>query len=160
MLASILATHLISISSYGRTLRSIRENELLAKSIGINTSFHKIAVFMLSGLFAGLAGVLQAYFLRHISPTLYETFPSVFLALMVMLGGPRMLYGPLAGAVIVSFLPEILHMDPVDSRIAYGVALVAVIMLLPGGVTAGVVGPYRLLVARLQRVRNKERGKR
>ncbi len=147
VLLCILVTWLVGISRYGRTLRAIRENEVLARSIGIHTGFHKVAAFMLSGLFAGLAGVLQAYFLQHISPTLYDTFPSVYLALMVMLGGPRMLYGPLAGAIIVNFLPEVMHLDPVDSRIAYGVALVAVIMLLPGGVIAGVIDAWRWLVS-------------
>jgi len=137
LLLAMLATHLIANSRYGRTLRSIRENELLARAIGINTAWHKIGAFMVSGVFAGIAGVLQAYYLRHISPTLYGAFPSVYLALMVMLGGPRLLYGPFAGAVIVNFLPEILDMDPVDARIAYGVGLVAVILLLPGGVMAG-----------------------
>lgn len=153
VLCCILAAYLIRISAYGRTLRSIRENEVLAKSIGINTNFHKIGAFALSGVFAGLAGVLQAYFLLHISPTLYGTFPSVYLALMVMLGGPRMLYGPLGGAIIVNFLPEVLHLDPVDARIVYGVALVAVIMLLPGGVIAGLIGMYHKLGQLLTRSR-------
>src|SRR5262249_12160247 len=82
LLLSILATHLVAISAYGRTLRSIRENEALARAVGVNTSLHKIGAFMLSGVFAGLAGILQAYYLRHISPTLYGAFPSVYLALM------------------------------------------------------------------------------
>lgn len=148
VLASILVTYLISISPYGRTLRAIRENELLARSVAIVTDFHKIAVFMLSGLFAGLAGVLQAHFLQHISPALYETFPSVYLALMVMIGGPRMLYGPLAGAIIIYFLPEVLHLNPVDARIAYGAALVMVIMLLPSGLIGGFIDLYRRATAR------------
>ncbi len=147
LLISILITYLISISSYGRTLRAIRENEPLAQAVGINTRMHKLGAFMLSGLFAGMAGILQAYYLRHISPTLYGAFPSVYLALMVMVGGPRMLFGPLAGATIVNFLPEILNLDPVDSRIAYGIGLIAVIMFLPGGAVAGVMDIYRWLWA-------------
>jgi branched-chain amino acid transport system permease protein len=135
--ASVAATYLILVSRYGRTLRAIRENEPLARSAGINTSLHKIGAFMVSGAFAGVAGILQAYFLGHISPDLYGAFPSIYLALMVMLGGPRALYGPLGGAIIVYFLPEVLRLDPVDSRIAYGVGLIAVILLLPGGVVAG-----------------------
>jgi len=154
VLASILATHLISISRYGRTLRSIRENELLARSVAVVSGFHKIAVFMLSGVFAGLAGVLQAHYLQHISPALYDTFPSVYLALMVMIGGPRMLYGPLAGAAIIYFLPEIMHLDPIDARIAYGAALVLVIMLLPRGLIGGFIDLFhwaRTLERRLRR---------
>ena len=115
LLVGMLATHLITRSGYGRTLRAIRENEPLARAVGINTALHKLGAFMLSGAFAGLAGVLQAYYLRHISPELYGGLPSLYLALMVMLGGPRMLYGPLAGAIIVNFLPEVLNIDPVDS---------------------------------------------
>ena len=145
LLLGILAAYLVSISRYGRTLRSIRENEGLARSIGINTNLHKLGAFMLSGLFAGIAGALQAYNLRHISPELYGGVVSLGFALMAMLGGPRTLYGPLAGAIIVSFLPEALNVDPVDSRIAYGLGLIAVIMLLPGGIIGVLTGGYRML---------------
>ncbi|MBZ9864640.1 branched-chain amino acid ABC transporter permease [Mesorhizobium sp. CA15] len=139
---AVVATYLIGNSRYGRTLRAIRENEQLARSVGINVDLHKLGVLMVSGLFAGLAGVLQLYYLRHISPTLFGAFPSLYLALMVMLGGARYLYGPLIGAVVVNFLPEVLNLDPVDSRIAYGVCLLLVILLLPGGVGAGIKNIY------------------
>jgi branched-chain amino acid transport system permease protein len=148
LLLSILGLYLVSISRYGRTLRSIRENEALARSIGINANLQKLGAFMLSGLFAGVAGNLQAYNLRHISPDLYGGVVSLSFALMAMLGGPRNLYGPLAGAIIVSFLPEVLNIDPIDSRIAYGLALIAVIMLLPGGIIGVAARGYALLVRR------------
>ncbi|MDR3496871.1 MAG: branched-chain amino acid ABC transporter permease [Ancalomicrobiaceae bacterium] len=140
---TLATTYAIMNSSYGRTLRAIRENEQLARAIGINVDMHKIGVFMASGAFAGLAGILQVYYLRHISPTLYGAFPSLYLALMVMLGGGRLLYGPLIGAIIVNFLPEVMDLNPVDSRIAYGVALLIVILLLPGGVSSGLLAIYR-----------------
>jgi branched-chain amino acid transport system permease protein len=145
LLLCLVVTYLMVNSSYGRTLRAIRENEPLARAVGINANRHKIGVLMVSGAFAGVAGILQAYYLRHISPTLYGPFPSLYLALMVMLGGSRLLYGPLIGAIIVSFLPEIMHLDPIDSRIAYGVCLLLVILLLPGGVSAGLLQIYRRL---------------
>jgi branched-chain amino acid transport system permease protein len=145
MLAAMGLTHLVMASRYGRTLRAIRENEALAQAIGINTGLHKIVAFMVSGAFAGVAGVLQVYFLQHISPDLYGAFPSVYIALMVMLGGPRRLTGPLVGAFIVSFLPEVLNLDPVDARIAYGVGLILVILVLPGGVMAGLASLYLMV---------------
>jgi len=104
-----------------------------------------------SGAFAGVAGIIQAYYLRHISPGLYGPFPSLYLALMVMLGGARLLYGPLIGAVIVSFLPEIMKLDPIGSRIAYGVGLLVVILVLPGGVSAGLLDVYRWLLSKRSR---------
>ena len=70
----------------------------------------------------------------------------MYFALMVMLGGPRTLFGPLAGAIIVTFLPEVVKIDPIDSRIVYGLALIAVIMLLPGGIIAVTERGYRWLV--------------
>src|SRR6202790_338540 len=151
LLLCLLVAYLIVHSSYGRTLRAIRENELLARAVGINANRHKIGILMVSGAFAGVAGILQAYYLRHISPGLYGPFPSLYLALMVMLGGARLLYGPLIGAVIVSFLPEIMKLDPIDSRIAYGVGLLVVILVLPGGVSAGLLDVYRWLLAKRSR---------
>jgi branched-chain amino acid transport system permease protein len=147
MLASMLIAYLIANSKYGRTLRSIRENEQLARSVGINTKLYKVGAFMLSGLFAGVGGDLQAYNFRHISPDLYGGATSLYFALMVMLGGPRTIFGPLTGAVIVTFLPEVMRVDPVDSRIAYGLALIAVIMLLPGGIIAVLERGYQWGVA-------------
>jgi branched-chain amino acid transport system permease protein len=153
MLVSMLVTYLISNSRYGRTLRSIRENEQLARSVGINTNMHKVGAFMLSGLFAGVGGALQAYNFRHISPDLYGGATSLYFALMVMLGGPRTLFGPLTGAIIVTFLPEVMRIDPVDSRIAYGLALIAVVMLLPGGIIAVAERGYRRLIAAVRGAR-------
>jgi branched-chain amino acid transport system permease protein len=151
LLLCLLGTYLIVNSSYGRTLRAIRENEPLARAVGIDANRHKIGVLMVSGVFAALAGILQAYYLRHISPALYGPFPSLYLALMVMLGGARLLYGPLIGAIIVNFLPEIMRLDPIDSRIAYGVGLLVVILLLPGGVSAGLLDIYRWLLSKRRR---------
>lgn len=124
-------------SSYGRTLRAIRENEKLAAALGINVGRHKIGAFVVSGVYAGVSGVLLAYFLGHISPQQFASFPSIYLALMVMIGGARLLLGPLAGGVLVSFLPEVMSLDPVESRIVYGICLIAVILFLPNGLIAG-----------------------
>src|SRR6266446_3525098 len=71
LVLSLAVTYLMVNSAYGRTLHAIRENEPLARAVGINVDMHKIGVFMVSGAFAGTAGVLQVYYLRHISPTLY-----------------------------------------------------------------------------------------
>lgn len=149
LIASTLLLHVLVNSRYGRTLRAIRENAALARSVGIDVDRHKIGVFFLSGAFAGLAGALQAYQLRHISPPLYGPFPSLYLALMIMLGGARFLWGPLLGALIVEFLPEVGQLDPIDARIAYGVGLLLVILLLPGGVSGGLAALGRLAGSRI-----------
>jgi branched-chain amino acid transport system permease protein len=141
-----IASWAIVHSRYGRTLRAIRENEKLAASLGINVGRHKIGAFVVSGVFAGISGVLLAYFLRHISPSQFASFPSIYLALMVMIGGARLLLGPLAGGILVAFLPELFALDPVQSRILYGICLIAVILLLPNGVIGGLLDLWRRLV--------------
>ncbi len=75
--------------------------------------------------------------------------------MMVMLGGPRTIFGPLAGAIIVTFLPEVMRIDPVDSRIAYGLALIAVVMLLPGGLIASAGCGYEWAIATLRGTRGR-----
>lgn len=146
---SAIASWAIIHSPYGRTLRAIRENEKLAASLGINVGRHKIGAFIVSGLFAGVSGVLLAYFYRHISPNQFSAFPSIYLALMVMIGGARLLLGPIAGGILVSFLPEMLNLDPVESRILYGVCLIAVILLLPNGLIAGLLQGLQAVFQRL-----------
>lgn len=148
---SAVASWAIIHSSYGRTLRAIRENEKLAASVGIHVGRHKIGAFVVSGVFAGVSGVLLAYFVRHISPGQFASFPSIYLALMVMIGGVRLLLGPIAGGVLVSFLPEVLNLDPVESRILYGFCLIAVILLLPNGIIAGMLDGWRAGMRQLRR---------
>lgn len=138
-----VATWAITQSRYGRTLRALRENEKLAASLGIDVGRHKVGAFAVSGVFAGVSGVLLAYFLRHIAPNQFASFPSIYLALMVMIGGARLLMGPLAGGILVSFLPEMFNLDPVESRILYGACLIAVILLLPQGLIGGVADLWR-----------------
>lgn len=144
-LAAVASWAIIN-SSYGRTLRAIRENEKLAAALGINVGRHKIGAFVVSGVYAGVSGVLLAYFLGHISPQQFASFPSIYLALMVMIGGARLLLGPLAGGILVAFLPEVLNLDPVESRIVYGVCLIAVILFLPNGLIAGIGELWQRLV--------------
>lgn len=153
LILCIVFTYVLVNSPYGRALRAIRENEALARAIGINSNLLKLSAFALSGAFAGTAGIFQTYYLRHISPPLYGAFPSLYLALMIMVGGARFLYGPLVGAIIVTFLPEVGNLDPIDARIAYGVGLLVVILLLPGGVSGGLADIYHYLLVRLTRNR-------
>ena len=147
LFVTILISRFLVASPLGRTFRAIRENEPLARSVGIRANWYKILAFGISGLFAGVAGALFAYKLRHIAPDLFNSFEGVELALMVLLGGSRRLMGPLVGAIIVGFLPEILDvigigLTPFQRQIVFGALLIAVIILLPHGLVQGVADLY------------------
>jgi branched-chain amino acid transport system permease protein len=145
--AAIIVSQVLVGSPLGRTFRAIRENESLARSVGIRANWYKILAFGISGIFAGVAGALFAYKLRHIAPDLFNSFEGVELALMVLLGGSRRLMGPLVGAIIVGFLPEVLDvigigLTPFQRQIVFGAMLIAVIILLPHGLVQGIADLY------------------
>lgn len=156
---AMIAYYLIVRSSFGRTLRGIRENEALAASVGVNTAWHKIIVFAISGAFAGVAGVLFIHHFKSVNPPQFGGIEGVFLALMLLLGGPRWLLGPLVGAALIRFLPEItegsgLGINPLQLQVVFGALLIVVILFLPGGLVPGVALAYtRLKHAALGRVR-------
>ncbi len=147
LFAAMIVSQALVSSPLGRSFRAIRENEPLARSVGIRANWYKILAFGISGIFAGVAGALFAYKLRHIAPDLFNSFEGVELALMVLLGGSRRLMGPVVGAAIVGFLPEILDvigigLTPFQRQIVFGAMLIAVIILLPHGLVQGIADLY------------------
>ena len=147
LFAAMIVSQVLVSSPLGRTFRAIRENEPLARSVGIRANWYKILAFGISGIFAGVAGALFAYKLRHIAPDLFNSFEGVELALMVLLGGSRRLMGPVIGAIIVGFLPDFLDvigigLTPFQRQIVFGAMLIAVIILLPHGLVQGIADLY------------------
>lgn len=91
-------------SPFGKTLVGIRESEARMKMLGYNTWLHKYLAFVISGTLAGIAGTLWAMLNRFIAPTDVELVTSVEALLMVALGGPATLVGPVIGAGVIMFL--------------------------------------------------------
>lgn len=143
LVIAIVAVYLIRRSGFGATMRAVRENEDLAESIGIRLARTKILAFTMSGAFTGAAGVHYAFLLRHIEPSLFGAQDGIELALMVLLGGAVPLLGPLVGASVVLFVPELPFADnPNYVQIAYGLALILLILLLPQGIVSGLKAFY------------------
>ena len=143
LVIAILAVYLIRRSDFGATMRAVRENEDLAESIGIRIARTKILAFTMSGAFTGVAGVHYAFLLKHIEPSLFGAQDGIELALMVLLGGAVPLLGPLLGASVVLFVPELPFVDnPNFVQIAYGLALILLILLLPRGLVSGLKALY------------------
>jgi branched-chain amino acid transport system permease protein len=137
----ILALNLTR-SRAGRALSAVNDSELAAESLGVNTYALRVKVFTLSAGFAGLGGVFYAYQVQIVSPQVAEFHVSVELLLMVVIGGLGSVWGALAGAFIVELLSEGLR-DLIPAiipgatgevqLIGYGLVLILVIILLPGG---------------------------
>lgn len=125
-------------SSHGRSFLSVREDEIAAESLGINTTQAKVRAFMLSSFFAGIGGALYAHFTAYISPASFTFLQSVNIVIMVVLGGMGSLVGSIAGAFLVTVLPELLRelkvYTIVDLRmVIYSLMLILMMILRPRG---------------------------
>ena len=129
-------------SRFGKHLASVRENEELARSIGIRTTWLKIVVLGVGGGITGLAGTLYAYYLSHIAVNEFGVNRAITLILIVVVGGRMSVLGPFVGAAIAYYLPELIDLDPNRVLIAYGLALGVIVILLPTGVIGGIEGAF------------------
>ncbi|NUN06351.1 MAG: branched-chain amino acid ABC transporter permease [Bdellovibrio sp.] len=125
-------------STYGRGFLSVREDEIAAEAMGINTTRMKVRAFVLSSFFAGVAGALFAHFTKFISPSSFTFLQSVNVVIMVVLGGMGSMTGSIVAAFIITILPEALRplqdLTGVDLRmVIYSLSLILVMILRPKG---------------------------
>ena len=118
---------------YGAALQVSRENPVAAQAIGIDTARLRYATFLLSAMFAGLAGALYAHTIRVVSVEVLE-FPIMVACLTItVLGGRTHIAGAILGAILIVNLPEWFRAMEKYYLIAYGVALLLAIMVAPYG---------------------------
>lgn len=146
----VVAVHLLYRSDFGQRLVALRENEELAQSVAIDTTRVKVWAFVISGMLAGLSGVLWANYVRFVHPGQFGAEPGLIVVLMVLLGGARSLAGPILGAIIVVVLPARLGFTPVQNLMALGAVLIGVILLFPQGIVPILRQRLARLVARFR----------
>jgi branched-chain amino acid transport system permease protein len=121
-------------SRVGRVLRALGESEVAAEAMGVDTAAEKRRVFVLSAVYASVAGSLYAHYITVISPEIYSFLFSVVLVLMVAIGGIGLYWGAVVGAVLLTILPEALRKFGDWEVPLYGLALIVVILFLPRGI--------------------------
>ena len=109
VLVSIVISHRLETSRIGRAWMAIREDEIAAKAMGINTRNMKLLAFGMGATFGGVAGSMFAAFQGFVSPESFSLMESVMIVAMVVLGGIGYLPGVILGAVLLSALPEVLR---------------------------------------------------
>jgi branched-chain amino acid transport system permease protein len=109
VLVSIVICHRLEFSRVGRAWMAIREDEIAAKAMGINTRNMKLLAFGMGATFGGVSGAMFASFQGFISPESFSLMESVMIVAMVVLGGVGHLPGVILGAVLLSALPEVLR---------------------------------------------------
>lgn len=121
-------------SRIGRAWIAIREDELGASSMGINTMRYKLYSFAFGSFWAGFAGSLFAAKMQFISPESFTFMESVLILCMVILGGLGSIGGVMAGAVILVVLPEVLREIQSYRMLVLGAALIAMMIFRPQGI--------------------------
>lgn len=132
-------------SKIGRCFEAIKEDEVAAKSMGINTTYYKLLAFVLGGVVAGVAGGLNAHFTFFISPREYGFDPAVDILTGAVLGGTGSFAGPMLGGAILAALPELLRFLRAFRLAVNGLILILVVIYLPNGIWD------RKLLSRLRR---------
>lgn len=121
-------------SPVGDTLRAIREDEVSAASLGINAPLWKAFAFGIGAAIAGLAGCFYPGFVGTLVPDAFGIIESFTMMAMVIVGGAGTMIGPVIGAVLLTFLPELLRDFGELRLMVYGLALTLVVLFMPGGI--------------------------
>jgi branched-chain amino acid transport system permease protein len=145
-LAVIVLSLNIVDSRMGRALRSIHGSEVAANTLGVDTARHKLQVFVLSAVYASVAGSLYAHFQAAVSPAPFSFVGSLELVVMSVVGGIASIWGAPFGVAVVLILKELIRtrMHAVlrgaggeHEVIAFGVLIVVIMIFMPQGLTVG-----------------------
>jgi branched-chain amino acid transport system permease protein len=147
-LATLIASR-IRHSALGRAMIATKDSEIAAEQSGVDTIRTKLLAFMIGAVYAGLAGCLYASSIRFISPDSFSGVQAILLMTMLIVGGMGSIVGCVIGAVALTILPEALRFLGQWYLVLYGIGVIAVIVLAPGGLAsiASVIRP-RQVVAR------------
>jgi branched-chain amino acid transport system permease protein len=121
-------------SPFGLTLVGIRESQSRMRSLGYNVWLHKYLAFIVAGVFSGLSGVLWATYNGFVSPMDVDAFASLETLLMVALGGPGTLFGPILGAGIIVFLKNLASIYVHRWMTLMGVIFILTVYYAPDGI--------------------------
>jgi branched-chain amino acid transport system permease protein len=167
VLVAVIALNLrLQDSRIGRAWEAIREDEVAARAMGINTRNMKLLAFAMGASFGGIAGGMFSAMQRFISPESFVLVESIMVLSMVVLGGMGNVFGVIVGALLLSFVPEVLRytvgpaqtalfgrmlIDPeVIRMLLFGLALVLMMLFRPAGILPSAVRKRELETTRVR----------
>lgn len=133
LLGTIVVIRNFTNSTHGRACISIRENEIAADAMGINTTYYKVMAFAIGAFFAGVAGGLYAHNFYIIQPTNFGFLKSFDILIFVVLGGLGSLSGSVIAAILLTFISTFLQDYPETRMIIYSFVLIVMMIYRPQG---------------------------
>ena len=121
-------------SPWGRAFAALRDNPIRAESLGVNITAYTLLAFAIGAACAGIAGVFFAALVQFVEPAPFHFSVSLMMLLAVIVGGSGRFFGPVVGTVVIVLLPEWLRFMQNWYLAAFGFAIVALMIWLPGGI--------------------------
>lgn len=135
MIAAIIIIYNIVHSSQGRAMISIREDEIAAEAMGINTTKYKIMAFVIGAFLAGVAGGVYAHYMMYLEPTTFNFLKSTDFVVYVVLGGIGNIPGCIISTAVLTYLPEGLRGFGDLRMVIYPILLIAIMILNAKGIS-------------------------
>ena len=129
----IVVARRIATSTHGRALFAIRDDEVAAEALGVDTTRYKVLAFVLGAFFAGVAGGLFAHFLSYLNPSSFTFLKSIEVIAMVVLGGMGSISGSVLAAILLTLLPEVLRPVKDFRLVIYSLMLIILMITRPQG---------------------------
>jgi branched-chain amino acid transport system permease protein len=127
------------INSYaGRACIAIREDEIAAEAMGVNTTKFKVLAFVIGALFAGIAGALYANYFYFIKPDNFNFLKSIDILIIVVFGGMGSITGSVIGAIVLSIISLLLQSFPDARMVIYSVIVFLIMLYRPQGLMGNV----------------------
>ena len=155
VVAVILLSRHLAASTHGRALFAIRDDEVAAEALGVDTTSYKVLAFVLGAFFAGIAGGLFAHFLSYLNPNSFTFIKSIEVIAMVVLGGMGSISGAVLAAIILTLMPEVLRPVKDYRMVIYSLMLIVLMITRPGGL----LGSREISLAWLKRRFRPARGR-
>jgi len=134
MLGVIWLFYHLNRSRLGLALYSLGSDDTLADHMGVSPFKYRVLSFTLVCFFAGLSGAVFASYARYITPGQFTLWEAVYMLIYVIIGGIPSVFGPFLGTAIMLGLTEGLRVSAELTPLIYGITLIAIVILLPGGV--------------------------
>jgi branched-chain amino acid transport system permease protein len=120
-------------SPFGRALRALHGSEVASQVVGVNIVRYKVAIFVMSAVFASLMGSITAHYIGFVTPNFADFFHSIELVTMVVVGGMASVFGSIVGAVLLTALPQALATFEGWETVVFGSVLMLCMIFLPKG---------------------------
>ena len=133
LLFSFWASKNLIDSPFGRALRALHGSEVAAQVMGVDIVRYKVAIFVMSAVFASIMGSVTAHYVGFVSPNFADFFHSIELVTMVVIGGMASVYGSLVGAVLLTALPQALATFEGWETVVFGAILMLSMIFMPKG---------------------------